>query len=128
MRAALSVSWGTKVALLALVLGLAGCGVRGGIRHAINHYEDGEYQDAKEVWLELEARHKGMPLKARVRYLVFRGLTHWHLGEIVAARYYLYWGRQAYEEAGEQWIPEENLPEVREALQALGLQPIASMP
>jgi hypothetical protein len=114
-------TWTSRYVLLAIGLGLAGCGVRGGIRHAINHYNSGEYEEAKQVWIDLETRDKGMPLKARVRYLVFRGLTHWRLGEVVAARYYLYWGLVAYEEAGEEWIPAENLAEMREALQQLGL-------
>jgi hypothetical protein len=118
-------NWTMTSALLATVLGLAGCGAAGNIRHAINHYDDEEYLDASEAWQELASTESTMTEKARVRYLVFRGLTHLHLGENEKAKEYLSKGHEAWTAARGRYLPSEYVFEMNDVLQQLfpGSQP-----
>jgi len=88
-----------------LVATAAGCGVGRQIRHGINCYKTAHYAGAMEKWEELGNCDCQMNHKATVRYLVYRGLTHYHLGEIRWAQHYLRKGSQAYLHGSPRWLP-----------------------
>ena len=92
------------VALLLAAM-VTGCGVGRQIRHGINCYKTAHYAGAMEIWEEVGNCDCGLNHKATVRYLVYRGLTHYHLGEVKLARHFLHKGRQAYLHGSPRWLP-----------------------
>ena len=88
-----------------LLASTAGCGIGRQIRHGINCYKTAHYAGSMEIWEELGNCDCRMNHKATVRYLVYRGLTHYHLGELRWAHHFLRKGRQAYLHGSPRWLP-----------------------
>ena len=83
----------------------AGCGIGRQIRHGINCYKTAHYAGAMETWEEVGDCHCQLNHKATVRYLVYRGLTHYHLGEHRRAYHFLRKGQQVYLQGSPRWLP-----------------------
>ena len=58
-----------------------------------------------EIWEDLGNCDCELNHKATVRYLVYRGLTHYHLGETRWAIHFLRKGKQAYMHGSRRWLP-----------------------
>lgn len=102
--------------LAVLALTLAACGVGRHVQKGINAYTIGNYQGAMLVWSDLAARESEMNEKGRVRYLVYRGLTHYRLGQQRQALTYLSLGSSAYRAGNPKWLPPRDVQEMQAAL------------
>lgn len=99
-----------------LVATVAGCGIGRQINHGISCYRTAHYAGAMETWEELGNCDCQLNHKATVRYLVYRGLTHYHLGEKRWALHYLRKGKQAYLHGSPRWLPRGALLEMNAIL------------
>lgn len=74
------------------------------------------FRDAGEGEAQLRSRQ-------RVRYLAYRGLTHWHLGQKEDARLYLGRAQEALGERGTDptWLPADVREELQRASREVGV-------
>jgi hypothetical protein len=114
----LVVSWGLMAGLLAL----PACGVGRHVQTGISYYSTTNYPSAMGVWREIEPRESEMNPKGLVRYLVYRGLTHYRLGEKQAAAHFLSRGAAMYRQSNPQYLPDPIVAEMQRALGELGSQ------
>jgi hypothetical protein len=97
-----------------------GCGAGRHVQKGINHYTTQNYAGAMMIWQELEQDEGGLNDKGLVRYLVYRGLTHYRLGHRQWAQHFLARGRQAYHGGNPSWLPAYTIQELEQALATLG--------
>ncbi len=111
----------TKLAgvVLAAVFTVA-CGGPGRfIQKGIDAYQRGDYPSAAQRFTELEGDQGHMNPKGQVRYLVFRGLTAYHLGRKDEAKTLLVQGKAAYAAGDPRWLPPETVAEMNAVLGGL---------
>jgi hypothetical protein len=97
-----------------------GCGAGRHVQKGINHYTIQNYAGAMMVWQELEQDEGALNDKGLVRYLVYRGLTHYRLGHRQWAQHFLARGKQAYRGGDPAWLPGHAIQQMEQALAALG--------
>jgi hypothetical protein len=112
----------TLSAALLLAAGL-GCGVGRQVKKATDCYKEAQYEGAMWAFEDLECCEHKMNHKALIRYLVYRGLTHYHLGHRDAARHFLMRGRDAYLRGRPHWLPPRTVAEMHHALAHLTRPP-----
>lgn len=105
---------------IAVVLLASGCGVGRHVQKGINAYNAMNFHQAMAIWQEIEPLQPEMNDKGRVRYLVFRGLTHYRLGDRQGAMHFLTQGRQAYQMGDPSWLDPYALRQLDAALADLG--------
>ena len=122
---------------IALILGLAAsaCGTARFVGRGVEDYQQGKYTRSIQDFKEIENSTTELNAKGQVRYYVFRGLAHYHLGERDLARDYLKQGSAAYDRGDPRWINPTALAEMRAALADLNgaasappAQPVVSAP
>jgi hypothetical protein len=115
------------VASLALALVLSGCGATTReLDRGTTSYQHADYRAAMIRWRYLEDREPEMKPKARVRYLVYRGLTHYRLFqrsaepmEQASALHFLARGKAAYDTGKPRWLTAEMVVQMKDALDDL---------
>jgi hypothetical protein len=112
----------TLSAALLLAAGL-GCGVGRQVKKATDCYKEAQYEGALWAFEDVGCCEHEMNHKALVRYLVYRGLTHYHLGHRDAARHFLMRGRDAYYHGKPHWLPRRTVAEMHHALAHLTRPP-----
>jgi hypothetical protein len=102
---------------------LAGCGRAGAkVQNGIEYYEHGAYEGALLKFRAMEADESSLRTKTRARYLVYRGLAHWHVKQNDDARRYLQEARKSFEGGGDpKWLPSDVREELAKAESELGL-------
>jgi hypothetical protein len=107
------------------VLGAAaGCSRVGAqVQSGIDMYERGAYEGALIRFRQVGPDEADLRLKHRVRYLVYRGLAHWHVEETDEARAFLSEAQDllASEDADPKWLPADVREELEVAIAQLGL-------
>ncbi len=105
------------------VCSLAGCGRAGAkVQNGIDYYEHGAYQGALIKFHAMDAEEGSLRKKTRARYLVYRGLAHWHLKQTDEARRYLREAKQAFADGGDpKWVPSDVREELAQAEGELGI-------
>lgn len=105
----------------ALSLALLGCG--GAQRKGADAYEHADYGAAMVQWRYLESSEAKMSDKARVRYFVYRGLTHYRLfqrsndpAEAAAALQFLARAQLGYDAGKPRWLDAETVSDMKVAL------------
>jgi hypothetical protein len=113
----------TRSKLAGLVLAVAfavACGGPGRfIQKGIDAYARGDYPDAAQRFTELEGDQGHMNPKGQVRYLVYRGLTAFHLGKKDEAKALLVKGKAAYDAGDPKWLPPQTVEEMNAVLGGL---------
>jgi hypothetical protein len=109
-----------------------GCGSGRHVQKGIDQFAMADYQAAMEQWAWLERSESRMNAKGRVRYLTYRGLTHYeiYLGtgdplQRAYALHYLSRGKRAYDQGDRDWLDAKAAAEVNRALADLGGTPPA---
>lgn len=82
-----------------------GCGTGRFVQRGIDRYNVADLNGAMREWENVETIEDDLNAKGRVRYLVYRGLTHYERGERDAALYFLGHGRLAYDRGDMAWLP-----------------------
>ena len=107
-------------ALLAIVAVAFGCASGGGhVQRGINCYRAANYPCAAAIFQDIEAAGYQLNPKGRVRYLAYRGLTHFQLRHDAFARSYLEQASAAYRGGDPSWLPPEVVAEMDRALARL---------
>jgi len=115
--------------ILALSALLAiGCGSGRFVQRGIDAYDRLDYRAAMAQWTELSDDEADLNAKGFVRYMVYRGLTHYHLGQRPAAMHYLSRGRAVYERNGKKYLKPEIVAEMDRALADLAQSPAPPPP
>ena len=115
------------IALFALLA--IGCGGTGRfIQKGIDQYERDNYRGALHEWDDLSGSEGSMNDKGLVRYLVYRGLTHYHLGQRSYAIVFLQRGHAAYERGNALWLNPHTVQEMNAALADLQKNPRGPAP
>jgi hypothetical protein len=115
MRALINSSLAGMVVLLLL----SGCGVGRHVQKGINAYNAMKYHQAMSIWIDLEQRVPDMNSKGVVRYHVFRGLTHYRIGDRAMAHRFLAEGQRAYQAGDPSWLPPQTVQEMSAAMATL---------
>ncbi len=95
------------VPVLVLSLTLAsGCGAVVGhrVQKGMTFYHAGNLPCAMVVWNDLEPEELRMNPKGHLRYLAYRALTHYRLGQLPAAHHFLARALQAAQYARPGWL------------------------
>jgi len=108
---------------MALSALLIGCGAGRVVQRGADKYQHADYGGALVEWRYLEEREADMNDKGRVRYLVYRGLTHYRLfqqsrdaGHHAAALHFLARGKHAYDSGSARWLQAKTVVEMKDAL------------
>jgi hypothetical protein len=110
------------IALCALLA--IGCGGAGRfIQKGIDQYERDNYRGALHEWDDLSGSEGSMNEKGLVRYLVYRGLTHYHLDQRSYAIVFLRRGHEAYARGNAMWLKPSTVQEMNAALADLQKNP-----
>ena len=116
---------GIFVALLACWALLAvGCGTGRFVQRGIDRYNVADLSGAMGEWRNVESIEGELNPKGRVRYLVYRGLTHYERGERAEALHFLSSGRQAYDRGDTAWLPPNIAAKMNYALAVLTGAPV----
>jgi hypothetical protein len=107
------------VAVLAVFLMVA-CTSGAEVQKGIDAYMRGDLNGAMEQWHECEAWTGDMNPKGRARYLVYRGLTAFEIGDTEQARRYLLKGSDAYDRGDSAWLSPNIAARMHKALSKLG--------
>jgi len=107
------------VAVLAVLL-IVACTSGAEVQKGINAYMRGDLNGAMDQWHECEAWTDDMNAHGRVRYLVYRGLTAFELGDAEQARRYLNKGSLALTRGDSRWLPPNIIDRMHAALAKLG--------
>lgn len=109
--------------LAAVVISAPGCGRAGAkVQTGIDFYEHGAYEGALIKFRAIDAEEASLRTKTRARYLVYRGLAHWHLKQADDARRYLTEARKAIADGADpKWVPSDVREELAKAESELGL-------
>lgn len=115
------------IALFALLA--IGCGGTSRfIQKGIDQYERDNYRGALHEWDDLSGSEGSMNDKGLVRYLVYRGLTHYHLGQRSYAIVFLKRGNEAYQRGNALWLNPHTVHEMNDALADLQKNPRGPVP
>jgi hypothetical protein len=110
------------IALSALLI--VGCGgATRNLQKGVERYERTDYTGAKSQWSSLTTSESSLNQKNLVRYLVYRGLTHYRLGERTSALSYLGRGRDALARGNQAWLRANIVAEMDRALGDLNGKP-----
>jgi hypothetical protein len=109
-----------KALCLFSILLAVGCTTGAEVQKGIDAYMRGDLNGAMVRWRELEEDTYDMNQKGLVRYLVYRGLTAFELGDRAEAHRYLTKGRAAFERGDSRWIPPNIVEKMNQALATLG--------
>jgi hypothetical protein len=114
----------TTLALAALLLAApAGCGAGRNVQRGIDQYDRADYASASAEFTDLSPDEGAMNNKGLVRYLVYRGLTFYHLGQRPQAYGYLVRGKTAYDRGTKGWLKGSIVAEMDTALADLSHDP-----
>jgi hypothetical protein len=102
------------------ILLAVGCTTGAEVQKGIDAYMRGDLNGAMERWRTLEPETGDMNQKGFVRYLIYRGLTAFELGDQGQARRYLSQGRDAYVRGDSRWLPPNIAEKMNAALAQLG--------
>lgn len=91
----------------------------GHVRNTISRYEVGNYNAAANHCGEVSDFEADLNDKARVRYLVYCGLTHYRLGKREEARGQLAQGADEYLQGKSNWLKPAIVDELYKALDDL---------
>ena len=122
------------VALAAVLL--IGCGGPGkSVKQGSDAYARANYGGAMVQWRYVEHGEAQMKDRDRVRYLVYRGLTHYRLYErsndptdAAAALHFLARGQAAYDAGKPKWLDPETVSDMKVALARLAANAAAGSP
>ena len=106
--------------ILAAALFAVACTTGAEVQKGIDAYMKGDLHAAMTRWNELDASRDDMNQKGLVRYLVYRGLTAYELGDKEQARRYLSEGAAAYQRGDSRWLPPNIVDRMQQALGATG--------
>lgn len=84
--------------LFALLLSLASC--TSSLGKGVSHYERAEYPQALERFVEMEDEVASASPSERAHYALYRGLTHFALGNRALAKEWLAKAKLAHDEDG----------------------------
>jgi hypothetical protein len=104
---------------LVVLMMVGACGVGRHVQKGINAYNASDLNGAMVIWNDLDGRQAEMNEKGRVRYLVYRGLTHHRLNQRGPAVAYLKQGQLAYHRGDPRWLPTHVVSEMQAALQGV---------
>jgi hypothetical protein len=126
----LRVAFVVGASLLALALAGLGCGTGRFVQRGINCYNAGDYPCALAAFQDIEVSGYQLNSKARVRYLAYRGLTHFRVGHLDMARRFLAEANAAYRGGDPAWLPPQVVTEMSQALAQLsgGAMPPSAPP
>jgi hypothetical protein len=106
-----------RVIIAAMLASLVlSCGIGGVIGSGISFYQQRNYRQAMIVWSDLEGHEHEMNRKGYLRYLVYRGLTHYRLGHREVALRFLDRGHILYRESPPAWLPGHAVTEMNQAM------------
>lgn len=108
---------------LIILLGLPACGSGRYVQRGINHYRAADYVAAMDIWSSLENDEASMNSKGLMRYLVYRGLTHYRLNQRNLAMQFLLRGNYAYQQGNPAWLDEATVAQMNKALMDLRRTP-----
>jgi hypothetical protein len=104
----------------------AACGGSGAyIQKGVEQYNRQNYRGALYEWNELNGSESSMDQETLARYLVYRGLTHYHLDQRPFAIVFLSRGKDAYARGSSVWLSSEIVSEMNKALANLQAAPVA---
>lgn len=111
-----------KQALAVLFVVAAGCAPATAVKvqEGVAAYHRGEIPAAMQRFVETEGDQGGLSAEGQVRYLVYRGLAAYHLGQKAEAKALLAKGKRAYDGGDPRWLPRETADEMNKALTELG--------
>lgn len=109
-------------AALVVLAALAGCAPPTAIKvqDGVDAYLRGEFPGAMQRFVETEGDQGNLRPEGQVRYLVFRGLAAYHLGQKAEAKALLVKGKRAYEAGDARWLPPAAAAEMTKVLSELG--------
>jgi hypothetical protein len=115
------------IALSALLM--SGCGgATRNLQMGIDRYERTDYSGAMSQWSMLTTSERSLNQRGLVRYLVYRGLTHYRLGDRSSALSYLARGKDALGRGSASWVRSDLVAEMDRALADLNGEPDAAPP
>lgn len=120
MRRTLELTALTGLSLAALALAGFGCGTGRFVQRGINCYNAGNYPCAMSAFQEIEYNNYELNPKGRVRYLTYRGLTHFRMGQTDLARRFLTEANVVYRSGDPTWLPPDAVQQLQQALAQLG--------
>lgn len=109
-----------SLSLAALALAGLGCGTGRFVQRGINCYNAGNYPCAMSTFQEIELNNYELNPKGRVRYLTYRGLTHFRMGQTDLARRFLSEASAVYQSGDPAWLPPDAVQQLQQALAQLG--------
>src|SRR5262245_25931540 len=110
------------IALAALLM--FGCGgATRSLQRGIESYDRTDYPSAMSQWSHITTSERSLSQRNRARYLVYRGLTHYRLGDHSSALSYLSRGKEALMRGNPGWVRADIAAEMDTALSELSGQP-----
>lgn len=97
------------------------------VQHGINAYQKGDYGGAADQLAGLEHETSRMNPKGFCRYLVYRGLALYRVGDRTGALPFLVDGKEAMDRGDSRWIPPNIAAQVQDAINDL-TRPAATSP
>jgi hypothetical protein len=118
-------------AVLVAGAALAGCSFPGPhVQRAMDYYDRGDYPHAMDACRDAGEPKEvdrggitGATPRTVTRYLVFCGLTRYHLGERAKAKELLTAGKEAFSKGEPIWLPQKVEAEMNDALEDLRKRP-----
>ncbi len=111
--------WKSRIVIFAALVFLAGCPVGRHVGQGMEFYQRGQLDLAKTKFESIESFKGDLNAKGYLRYLVYRGLTHYDLGEMSLAKMYLAQGRVALQRSDARWLPPNIIAKMNAALDEL---------
>jgi hypothetical protein len=106
-----------SAALLALVAAGLGCASTAGtLQRGINCYNTANYPCAAAAFQDVEMQGASLNQKGHIRFLAYRGLTYFHMGQAEPARRLMSDALVAYRAGNPAWLPQAALAELNAAL------------
>ncbi|APR77069.1 Hypothetical protein A7982_02416 [Minicystis rosea] len=111
-----------KRALAALFVVVAACAPATAVQvqEGVAAFHRGEIPAAMQRFVETEGDQGTLNAEGQVRYLVYRGLAAYRLGQKAEAKSLLAKGKRAYDAGDPRWLPREIADEMNKALTELG--------
>lgn len=90
------------------------------VQYGIDAYAQGQYAAALQRFVEVEGDQGGLDASGQVRYLAYRGLTVFKLGQKAEAKTLLTKAKRAYDAGSPLALPKPIVIEMDAALKELG--------